>query len=284
LAEGPPKVTVGLGEPSYRARHGWSRRREFDTLATLPDRSHTRALAEREESNMAGTERVGNGERGERIGVLGGTFDPPHIAHLLIAQEARARLGLDVVLFVPAGEPPHKRGHAISSVEDRCAMVRLAIEDEPGFQLSRVDVDRPGPSYTVETLRRLRAEYGPHATLDLIVGGDMLLDLPGWHDAAGVVAGADHIVVALRPGYLDGAAIMRHLFKALPALEGKLLLIQLTPLNISASEMRLRVAASMPVRYYVPDSVIAYIAEHGLYRASAGAAGTSDASHPEVRP
>jgi nicotinate-nucleotide adenylyltransferase len=235
---------------------------------------------------MAGTDYGESAQRGQRIGVLGGTFDPPHIAHLLIAQEARARLGLDLVLFVPAGEPPHKRGHAISPAEDRCAMVRLAIADEPAFQLSRVDVDRAGPSYTVETLRRLRAEFGPHATLDLIVGWDMLLDLPGWHDAAGVVVGADHIVAAHRPGYVEDAARMRRLHADLPQLAARLVLLPVIQIEISASELRERVTAARPLRYLVPDGVIAYIAERGLYRATASAASTPGArqTEPEVRP
>jgi nicotinate-nucleotide adenylyltransferase len=221
---------------------------------------------------MAGKERGAPAGSGQRIGVLGGTFDPPHIAHLLIAQEARARLGLDVVLFVPAGEPPHKRGHTISSVTDRVAMVQRAIADAPGFALSRVDADRPGPSYTVETLRRLRGEYGVRARLDLIIGGDMLLDLPAWHDATGVVAGADHIVVAHRPGYMEDAGLMRRLHAALPGLAAKLVLLVVVQTEVSASEIRGRVASSLPVRYLVPDGVIAYIEEHGLYRAPAQSA------------
>jgi nicotinate-nucleotide adenylyltransferase len=216
---------------------------------------------------MAGEEHGTLAGGGPRIGVLGGTFDPPHIAHLLIAQEARARLGLDVVLFVPASAPPHKRGHAISPIDDRAAMVLHAIADAPGFALSRVDADRPGPSYTVDTLRRLRDEYGAQATLDLLIGGDMLLDLPTWHDAPGVVAGADHIVAAHRPGYAEGAARLHHLHAALPDLAAKLVLLPVIQTEVSASEIRERVASSLPVRYLVPDGVITYIEEHGLYRA-----------------
>ncbi|HEY7984679.1 MAG TPA: nicotinate-nucleotide adenylyltransferase, partial [Ktedonobacterales bacterium] len=159
----------------------------------------------------------------------------------------------------------------------RAAMVLRAIADAPGFALSRVDADRPGPSYTVETLRRLRAEYGPRATLDLIVGGDMLDDLPHWHDAAGVVAGADHIVAAHRPGYVADAARLRALHAALPGLAGKLVMLPVTQMEISASAIRERVASSLPIRYLVPDGVIAYIAAHGLYRAphdAASVAGT----------
>jgi nicotinate-nucleotide adenylyltransferase len=215
---------------------------------------------------MAGKEHGTSAGRGPRIGVLGGTFDPPHIAHLLIAQEARARLGLDVVLFVPASAPPHKRGHAISPIDERAAMVLRAIADAPGFALSRIDADRPGPSYTVDTLRRLRDEYGAQAILDLLIGGDMLIDLPNWHDAPGVVAGADHIVAAHRPGYAEDAARLQQQHAALPDLAAKLVLLPVIQTEVSASEIRERVASSLPVRYLVPDGVIAYIEEHGLYR------------------
>lgn len=230
---------------------------------------------------MAGKDRGAPSDGGQRIGVLGGTFDPPHIAHLLIAQEAHARLRLDRVLFVPAGEPPHKRGHTISPIADRCAMVARAVADAPGFALSRVDADRPGPSYTVETLRRLRAEYGARATLALVIGADMLLDLPQWHDAAGVVAGADAIVVAHRPGYVEDAAGLRRLHEDLPALAAKLVLLPVPLMGVSASAIRERVASSLPVRYLVPDSVIAYIEEHGLYRAPTTPAVAHDAGHVE---
>ncbi|HEV2239385.1 MAG TPA: hypothetical protein VGR57_22205, partial [Ktedonobacterales bacterium] len=170
-------------------------------------------------------------------------------------------------------------GHAISPVADRCAMVRLALADAPGFALSRVDADRPGPSYSVETLRRLRAEYGPRATLDLIIGGDLLLDLPLWHDAAGVVAGADHIVAAHRPGYAEDAARLGELHAALPDLAAKLVMLPVIQLEVSASAIRARVAASLPVRYLVPDGVLAYIAEHGLYRTTDGATSEEGANH-----
>jgi nicotinate-nucleotide adenylyltransferase len=215
---------------------------------------------------------------GPRYGIFGGTFDPPHLAHLIVAQEAFARLELDRVYFVPTGQPPHKRGHAISSAADRRAMVERAIDADPRFALSTIELDRAGPSYTVETLRRLRAAWGPLVALDLIVGWDMLLDLPHWYDPAGVVAAASHVVAVHRPGSDPDPNQIDRVRVALPELPTKLIVLPVPQLAISASEVRARVASSLPIRYYVPDSVAQYIADRGIYRpgdvttrASAGA-------------
>ncbi len=217
---------------------------------------------------MAVEERSARSGNGVRYGILGGTFDPPHVAHLVVAQEARARLGLQRVYFVPAGQPPHKLGHPITPATDRWAMVQRAIADEPGFALSAVEVERDGPSYTVETLRLLRAAWGPEPALYLIVGWDMLFDLPRWHDPAGVVAEATHVVAAHRPGYQADPAQMRRLEAAVPQLASKLVMLPVPQLEISASEVRQRVASSLPLRYLVPDTVIEYIVDHGLYHSA----------------
>lgn len=220
---------------------------------------------------------------GPRYGILGGTFDPPHLAHLIVAQEARARLELDRVYFVPTGQPPHKRGHVISSAADRRTMVERAIATDSRFALSTVELDREGPSYTVETLRQLRAAWGPLAALYLIVGWDMLLDLPDWYDPAGVVAEATHLVAVHRPGSDPDPDQIDRVRAALPDLPTKLIVLPVPQLAISASELRTRVASSLPIRYYVPDSVAQYIADCGLYRpgsvstrASTGARPTGD--------
>jgi nicotinate-nucleotide adenylyltransferase len=222
-----------------------------------------------------------------RYGILGGTFDPPHIAHLALAQEVYARLGLDRVYFVPAGEPPHKSGHDVTSAAERRAMVERAIAGDRRFALCTVDLDRPGPSYTAETLRRLRALWGPAAALDLIVGWDSLIDLPRWHDPAGVVSGATRLVAAHRPGYPPEPALLDRLAAALPALPARLVLLPVPQLELSGTELRQRVASSLPVRYLVPDGVERYIAEHGLYRAPAAEAPARDraaAPREEARP
>ncbi|HLZ08073.1 MAG TPA: nicotinate-nucleotide adenylyltransferase, partial [Chloroflexota bacterium] len=119
-----------------------------------------------------------------RIGILGGTFDPIHLGHLVVGENSWFQLGLDHVLFVPAGDPPHKRGRAISPAADRVAMIEAAIRDNPHFRVSRVDVDRAGASYSVDMVRALRAEYGPETSFFFIVGNDSLVDLPSWRDPA----------------------------------------------------------------------------------------------------
>ncbi len=217
---------------------------------------------------------------GPRYGILGGTFDPPHLAHLIVAQEAFARLELDRVYFVPTGQSPHKQGHIISSAADRRAMVERAIATNPRFALSSVELDREGPSYTVETLRRLRAAWGPLAALYLIVGWDMLLDLPDWYDPAGVVAEATHLVAVHRPGSDPDPDQIDRVRAALPELPPKLIVLPVPQLAISASELRMRVASSLPVRYYVPDSVAQYIADRGLYRPGGVSTSASTGARP----
>ena len=216
---------------------------------------------------------------GPRFGILGGTFDPPHFAHLFIAQEALARLGLDRVYFVPAGEPPHKMGRQISDSSHRLAMLERAIAGNAGFAITTIELGRPGPSYTVDTLAQLRAEWGPQSELAFILGWDMLLDLPHWHQPRQIVRALDWVVAIHRPGYdaewSDDEAIM----SALPGLSAKLIRLPIPQLGISATDLRSRVASSLPIRYLVPDSVADYIAEHGLYR---GVAGTS-ADAPAAR-
>jgi nicotinate-nucleotide adenylyltransferase len=237
---------------------------------------------------MAGAEQTTRTAEGDalRYGILGGTFDPPHIAHLIIAQEALARLELDRVYFVPTGQPPHKRGRAISPAADRRAMVERAIAGNAGFALSTVDLDRAGPSYSVETLRRLRAQWGPTAALYFIVGWDMLLGLPTWYDPAGVVREATHLAAVHRPGYDPHPDQMERLCAALPELRAKLLLLPVPPIAVSASELRQRVASSLPIRYFVPDSVAQYIADRGLYRAQGDvpALDNERAPHKEAHP
>ncbi|MBM3190748.1 MAG: nicotinate (nicotinamide) nucleotide adenylyltransferase, partial [Chloroflexi bacterium] len=135
-----------------------------------------------------------------RLGVLGGTFDPIHIGHLIVAEEARARLGLDRVLFVPANLSPLKAGSTFFSGEERYHMVRLAIEGNPHFAVSRVDLDRTGPSYTVDTLRAIQAEYGPSVQLYFIIGMDALETFAAWHRPEEIIR-LTRLVVVSRPGH-----------------------------------------------------------------------------------
>lgn len=191
----------------------------------------------------------------ERLGILGGTFDPIHFGHLAIAEEARERLGLARVLFIPAGQPPHKpRGRA--DAEERCRMTELAIADNPAFAVSRVEIDRPGRSYTVETLRELHARY-PEADFTLIIGADMALEFHLWRDYEGILAQAG-VVAITRPGY-DLAGL-----EQLPT-AGRLSPLDAPGLYISSTDLRTRIRDGRSIRYLVPAAVRAYIAEQRLY-------------------
>lgn len=206
--------------------------------------------------------------RGARYGILGGTFDPPHLAHLTIAQEVYARLELDRVWFVPAGEPPHKRDRHITPSAARLAMTRAAIAGDDRFAVSTREIERVGPSYTVDTLRQLRAEWSPDTWICWIVGWDMLLDLPRWHDAAGVVGALDAIAAVHRPGFEAANDMLRALEEQLPGMREKVQLVSAPQLEVASTDIRERVALGLPIRYLVPEAVRAYIEEHTLYSGS----------------
>jgi nicotinate-nucleotide adenylyltransferase len=197
-----------------------------------------------------------------RIGVFGGTFDPPHLGHLILASEARSQLGLTRLLWVLTALPPHKRGQVIGPLEDRLAMIRLALKDEPAFELSRVDIDRPGPHYTLDTLNLLRQQH-VGSELVLVIGGDSLRDLPQWHRPADVLAACDSIGVMRRPGdEID----LTELEASLPGLIEKLSFVDAPLLEISSHEIRERAGQGLPFRYYVPAEVHQYIVSHHLYQ------------------
>ena len=205
---------------------------------------------------------------GPRYGILGGTFDPPHLGHLALAQEVHVRMALDRVWFVPTREPPHKVGKRISAAADRLAMVERAIAADARFAVSTVELERPGPSYTIDTLGELRARWGADTRMVLILGWDMLEYLPQWHNAAGVVDRSDGIAAVHRPGVVADESDLARLDEQLPGLREKLTLIQAPQLAISGTEIRARVAQMMPVRYLTPDSVAAYIEMRGLYKSA----------------
>lgn len=217
-----------------------------------------------------------------RYGILGGTFDPPHLGHLVLAQEVAARLRLDLVWFVPTGSPPHKAGQPITAAAHRRAMVELAIAGNDRFALSTVELERAGPSYTVDSLRQLRAQWGAHSHICLILGWDMLLYLPHWHDPRGVIAATDEIAAVHRPGFDGDPGALAQLEAQLPGLRVKLALVAAPQLEISATALRERVAERLPIRYLVPDAVCDYIERHGLYRGVESAVGQEEAER-EIR-
>ena len=200
------------------------------------------------------------------VGILGGTFDPIHLGHLALARAARSSLGLDEIVFVPAARPPHKLGRPISSPSDRLAMVELATEGEPATAVSRVEIDRSGPSYTVDTVEALLEEAARAdrpVDLTVILSAESFADVPDWH-AADRLVGLATIAVAPRPGHPlpDPTALAGRL----PGLIGRLAVIHGTLPDISASKIRALVAAGRPIDHLVPPRVAAYIEEHHLYR------------------
>jgi nicotinate-nucleotide adenylyltransferase len=197
-----------------------------------------------------------------RLGLLGGTFNPPHIGHLVCAQEALAQLALERVLLVPVREPPHKTSASDPGVEHRVELCRRAVAGETRIGVSRVDADVPGPSFTVDTLRRLH-EDRPGDQLTFIVGGDMALSLPAWREP-GAILELGELGVAAREG--ARRADIEERVAQVPGGAERVRFFDMPRLDISSSLIRRFVAAGRPIRYLVPDGVAAYIVEAGLYR------------------
>jgi nicotinate-nucleotide adenylyltransferase len=199
-----------------------------------------------------------------RYGILGGTFDPPHIGHLILAQEVYAQLQLDCVWFIPTGVSPHKLDQRVTPAVQRVAMLERALADDARFELLTLEIERAGPSYTVDTLRQLRAQWGTETEITLILGWDMLLYLPQWRDPEGVVANVDQIAAVHRPGSGPTGAL-DSLYARLPDLPRKLRTVPFFQLDISGKAIRERVAQNHPIRYLVSDVVSGYISAQGLY-------------------
>src|ERR1035438_7279023 len=198
--------------------------------------------------------------RAPRLGVMGGTFDPIHHGHLVAASEVAHAFDLDEVVFVPTGQPWQKDHRKVSSSEDRYLMTVIATASNPRFSVSRVDIDRPGPTYTIDTLRDLRAAAGPQDQLFFITGADALAKMLTWHDVDELFKLA-HFVGCTRPGH-------RLSSQGLPS-EG-VSLVEIPALAISSTDCRERVMSGQPVWYLVPDGVVQYIAKRGLYQQGAG--------------
>jgi nicotinate-nucleotide adenylyltransferase len=191
---------------------------------------------------------------------MGGTFDPIHLGHLVAASEVAARFALDEVVFVPTGEPWQKTEREVSPAEDRYLMTVIATAANAGFSVSRIDVDRGGPTYTVDTLRELRSLRGPAADLFFITGADALAQILSWREPDAVTELA-HLVGVTRPGHQLADP-------GLPS--GAVTLVEIPALAISSSDCRERVGRNEPIHYLVPEGVVQYIAKRGLYRLSRG--------------
>jgi nicotinate-nucleotide adenylyltransferase len=191
-----------------------------------------------------------------RIGIMGGTFDPIHHGHLIAAEETRHAFDLDRALFVPTGDPWQKSDAAVSPANDRHEMVRLAIEDNDAFDTSRVDIDRGGPTFTVDTLNALARQY-PAAELFFITGADAILEILTWKDPQDVLGLATFVAVT-RPGHdLAGLHSL--------GVQNRVVVLEIPALAISSTDIRTRVAEGRPIRYLVPSQVARYIGDRGLY-------------------
>ena len=194
------------------------------------------------------------------LAIIGGTFDPIHYGHLAAAEEARVRFGLERVLFVPNREPPHKKDYAVTPAERRHDMVRLATGGHPDFHVSRVELDRPGPSYAVDTVRTLRAQVGADIPVYFITGADAILEILTWRSPQELMQSCDFIAVT-RPG-----CNVERLQQTLQALPGaRVHLLNAAGVDISSTEIRQRVNRGESLRYLTPTPVVRYIATHGLY-------------------
>lgn len=204
----------------------------------------------------------GNAKR--RVGVYGGTFDPPHLGHLVAAQSVLDMWYLDEVLFIPSGTPPHKDQHEVTPARHRYLMTLLATLDNPRFSTSRIELDRDAPSFTVDTLRQLRDESEEDVELFFIIGVDAILGLPTWKEPQAVLE-LCHMVVVGRPGYAH-ESIAGHLGDLYTNYGHRIHFAEIPAIEVSASDIRTRVREGASIRYLVPDMVREYIEAHGLYR------------------
>jgi nicotinate-nucleotide adenylyltransferase len=196
------------------------------------------------------------------VGILGGTFDPIHNGHLIVADEVRTRLELDKVFFVPAGQPWLKGDKNISPAIHRVEMVRLAISPNPRFKLSALEVERPGPSYSVDTIDALRDQLGSEVGLFFLLGSDILSELPQWKGPSRLIQMC-RLVAYSRPGYTSPP--LRSLESAIPGISSRILPLEVPQIDISSTQIRTLVAQGHSIRSLVPEAVERYIQEQGLY-------------------
>jgi nicotinate-nucleotide adenylyltransferase len=197
-----------------------------------------------------------------KIGVLGGTFDPVHLGHLMIAEEVRASQGLSEVILVPAGQPLLKPAHPIAPSEHRLQMLRLAVVDRPYLRVSAMEIERPGPSYTVDTIAEMKGRMGGANELFFILGWDSLAQLPEWREPLRII-GMCRLVAIPRPGYQCPS--LEALEERIPGISQRVVLLEKPHIDISASDIRERAAKGLSLRQLVPEPVADYIRQHKLY-------------------
>jgi nicotinate-nucleotide adenylyltransferase len=199
-----------------------------------------------------------------RVGVFGGTFDPIHLGHLAVARSIQSSLGLDNVIFVPAGQPWLKADTPVSRVKDRVQMLRLALARRRAFELSTIEADRPGPSYTVDTMETLQRQLGSDADLFFLLGSDALMDIAKWKEPQRLIQ-LCQLVAFARPGF--GLPTMEALEAAVPGVSQRVVFVEVPQVNIRATDIRCRIAEGRSIQRLVPRAVERYILEHGLYKA-----------------
>lgn len=198
----------------------------------------------------------------QRVGILGGTFDPIHIGHLILAEEAWFQLQLDRVYLVPAGDPPHKQGRRLAPVPDRLCMAELAAADVDYLIVSDLDVARPGPHYSVDLVRLVQAQEGPDTEIFFLMGMDSLRDLPAWHQASWLVEHARLVALSRHDVEPDWDALE----EKLPGVRQQVIILDMPELELASHTIQQRVRNGQPIRHLVPRAVEAYIRKHGLYR------------------
>jgi len=205
-------------------------------------------------------------ESRNRIGIMGGTFNPIHLGHLVTAQEALSQFRLDQVVFIPTCDPPHKVDNDIASAEDRYLMTVIATASNDDFFVSRMEIDRKGKSYTIDTVRELRSIYGKEVSLYFITGADAILEILTWKDTEEIISLCSFIA-ATRPGYnlarIDD--LKEKLFANQQEDNGKISVMEVPALAISSTDIRQRIQKKQPIDYLVPEGISHYIMKHGLY-------------------
>jgi nicotinate-nucleotide adenylyltransferase len=205
-----------------------------------------------------------NGYKHSKIGIMGGTFDPIHYGHLVAAEVARAEFGLDKVIFIPAGRPPHKQQQGITDPEHRYLMTALAISSNPNFEVSRLEVDKNELTYTIDTVKELQGLYGEDTDIYFITGADAVLELLTWYKIEELLTLCTFIAVT-RPGF-DRRILEQKIGEISSKYNGEILFIEVPLLAISSTDIRERIRSGKPIKYLLPEAAEEYIGRHGLYR------------------
>jgi nicotinate-nucleotide adenylyltransferase len=203
----------------------------------------------------------------KKIGIMGGTFNPIHHGHLVTAQEALSQFKLDMVIFIPTGNPPHKTQNEVASAEDRYIMTVIATSSNSNFFVSRMEIDRRGNSYTIDTVRQLKKIYGSSSLLYFITGADAILEILTWKNTDEIVS-LCKFIAATRPGYNLSRIedLRKRLFGNTVATDNKIYIMEIPALSISSTDIRNRVKHNRPIDYLLPEGVSNYILKHGLYK------------------